>query len=83
MQSRRAAKYIGMHRRISRDFSRRSEVDLHRLQQAVDGGAKLIACNMSMDLMGIKAEELIDGIELGGVAAYLDAAEDANVNLFI
>ncbi len=53
------------------------------IQQAVDGGAKLIACNMSMDLMGIKAEELINGIEFGGVAAYLDAAEDANVNLFI
>lgn len=53
------------------------------IKQAVDGGAKLIACNMSMDLMGIKAEELIDGIEFGGVAAYLDAAEDADVNLFI
>ncbi|MBI9107329.1 MAG: FAD-dependent oxidoreductase [Spirochaetales bacterium] len=53
------------------------------IEQAVEGGAKIIACNMSMDLMGIKAEELIDGIELGGVAAYLDAAEDANVNLFI
>ncbi len=53
------------------------------IQQAVAGGAKLIACNMSMDLMGIKAEELVDGIELGGVAAYLDAAEDSNVNLFI
>jgi peroxiredoxin family protein len=53
------------------------------IKQAVDGGAKLIACNMSMDLMGIKAQELIDGIEFGGVAAYLDAAEDADVNLFI
>ena len=53
------------------------------IKQAVDGGAKIIACNMSMDLMGIKAEELIDGIEFGGVAAYLDAAEDADVNLFI
>ena len=53
------------------------------IQQAVDGGARLIACNMSMDLMGIKGEELVDGIEFGGVAAYLDAAEDSNVNLFI
>lgn len=53
------------------------------IQQAVEGGARLIACNMSMDLMGIKEEELIDGIEFGGVAAYLDAAEDANLNLFI
>ena len=53
------------------------------IRDAVEGGAKLIACNMSMDLMGIKEEELIDGIEFGGVAAYLDAAEDANLNLFI
>lgn len=53
------------------------------IAQAIAGGAKIIACNMSMDLMGIKAEELVDGIEYGGVAAYLDAAEDANVNLFI
>jgi NADPH-dependent 2,4-dienoyl-CoA reductase/sulfur reductase-like enzyme/peroxiredoxin family protein/rhodanese-related sulfurtransferase/TusA-related sulfurtransferase len=53
------------------------------IEQAVEGGAKIIACTMSMDLMGIKAEELVDGIEYGGVAAYLDAAEDSNVNLFI
>jgi len=53
------------------------------IEQAIEGGAKIIACNMSMDLMGIKAEELVDGIEFGGVASYLDAAEDANVNLFI
>ncbi|MDC7127347.1 MAG: FAD-dependent oxidoreductase [Spirochaetales bacterium] len=53
------------------------------IQQAIDGGATLIACNMSMDLMGIKEEELVDGIELGGVATYLAAAEEADVNLFI
>ncbi len=53
------------------------------IQQAIDGGANIIACKMSMDLMGIGEEELIDGIGYGGVAAYLDAAEDANVNLFI
>jgi peroxiredoxin family protein len=36
-----------------------------------------------MDLMGIKKEELIDGVEMGGVAMYLDRAENGNVNLFI
>lgn len=46
-------------------------------------GAKLVACSMSMDLMGIKLEELIDGVETGGVAMYLDNAERGNVNLFI
>ena len=53
------------------------------IQQAIDGGANIIACTMSMELMGIGEEELIDGIEYAGVAAYLDAAEDSNVNLFI
>ena len=53
------------------------------LQQALDNGVNMIACNMSMDLMGIKEEELIDGIDFGGVATYLGAAEESNVNLFI
>lgn len=46
-------------------------------------GVRLVACSMSMDVMGIKQEELIDGIEIGGVGAYLGAAEKGNVNLFI
>lgn len=43
----------------------------------------MIACNMSMDLMGITEDELIEGVNMGGVATYLGAAEEANVNLFI
>ena len=50
---------------------------------AVKAGAHLVACQMSMDLMGIRKEELIDGIEIGGVAAYLEASEHADNNLFI
>jgi peroxiredoxin family protein/TusA-related sulfurtransferase len=50
---------------------------------AKENGVKFIACQMSMDLMGIKKEELIDGIEIGGVATYLSQAEDSNLNLFI
>jgi len=46
-------------------------------------GVHLVACTMTMDLMGIKREELIDGVEEGGVATYLDKAGSANVNLFI
>lgn len=53
------------------------------LRKAMDAGVKLVACTMSMDVMGIKAEELIDGVELGGVGAYLGDAEESNVNLFI
>jgi len=53
------------------------------IKEAQDLGITFIACTMSMDVMGIKAEELIDGIEYGGVASYLGAADEANVNLFI
>ncbi|HZK40759.1 MAG TPA: FAD-dependent oxidoreductase [Atribacterota bacterium] len=53
------------------------------IEQAMEQGIKIIACNMSMDLMGIKKEELVDGIEIGGVATYLAAAETADTNLFI
>ncbi len=53
------------------------------MQQALALGVHLAACQMSMEVMGIKAEELVDGVELAGVASYLDAAESSNVNLFI
>ncbi len=53
------------------------------IASALKGGASFVACTMSMDLMGIKKEELIEGIDFGGVAAYLGAADDANHNLFV
>ncbi|MEL7609021.1 MAG: FAD-dependent oxidoreductase [Bacillota bacterium] len=53
------------------------------VKQAMDNGVKLIACTMSMDVMGITKEELIDGIEYAGVSTYLGEAEGSNVNLFI
>ena len=53
------------------------------IQKAMKAGVKIVACTMSMDIMGIKEEELIDGVELGGVGAYLGDAEESNVNLFI
>jgi NADPH-dependent 2,4-dienoyl-CoA reductase/sulfur reductase-like enzyme/peroxiredoxin family protein/rhodanese-related sulfurtransferase/TusA-related sulfurtransferase len=49
----------------------------------LENGGKILACTMSMDLMGIKEEELIDGIEYGGVASYLGDAQEAYSNLFI
>ena len=55
----------------------------HLVQEAVRQGVTLMACTMSMDVMGIKKEELIDGVELAGVGTYLGAAEDASSNLFI
>ena len=53
------------------------------IQQAQQSGIKFIACNMSMDVMGIKAEELIDGVEIGGVAKYIAETNNATSNLFI
>ena len=53
------------------------------IKQAQDSGVKFIACNMSMDVMGIKEEELIDGVEIGGVAKYISESNNANSNLFI
>lgn len=53
------------------------------IEQAKRQGVRMVACSMSMDIMGIKKEELIDGIEVAGVASYLGAAETADTNLFI
>jgi peroxiredoxin family protein/TusA-related sulfurtransferase len=51
--------------------------------QALAIGVEFIACQMSMDVMGVKREELLDEVSVGGVATYMERAEDANVNLFI
>lgn len=53
------------------------------IQTAKEQGIRMIACTMSMDVMGIREEELIDGLEFAGVATYLGEADEANVNLFI
>lgn len=53
------------------------------MKQAMENGVKLVACTMSMDVMGIRQEEIIDGVEFAGVASYLGDAENSDVNLFI
>ena len=53
------------------------------ITQAQTLGVKFIACQMSMDVMGIKKEELIDGIEIAGVAKYIEESNNSNSNLFI
>ncbi len=52
-------------------------------EQAIQQGVEFIACQMSMDVMGVKREELLDGVTVGGVATYMERADNANVNLFI
>lgn len=54
-----------------------------QLQDALDSGVNFIACTMSMDIMGIRREELIDGIDYAGVASYLSESETAGITLFI
>lgn len=53
------------------------------LASARAAGVRMVACTMSMDVMGIKREELIDGIELGGVATFLSEADESRATLFI
>lgn len=50
---------------------------------AIASGVEFIACQMSMDVMGISKEDLLDNVSIGGVATYMNRAENANVNLFI
>jgi peroxiredoxin family protein len=51
------------------------------LEMAVESGVRMIACQMSMDVMGIKKEDLIDGVEVAGAAAFIEFATDDAVAL--
>jgi CoA-disulfide reductase len=75
----------GMGPKMIQYAMKRKNVDsLEKLMQgALAAGVKLVACTMSMDIMGIKPEELIEGVDFGGVATYLGHAEDSGLNLFI
>ena len=52
-------------------------------QQTLENGVEFIACQMSMDVMGVKKDELLDNVTIGGVATYMERADNANVNIFI
>ncbi|NTW72685.1 MAG: FAD-dependent oxidoreductase [Eubacteriaceae bacterium] len=70
-----------MMRMVMKDKNVQSLEDL--MKYAMASGVEIIACTMSMDVMGIKKDELIDGIQYAGVANYLAAAEESDTNLFI
>jgi peroxiredoxin family protein/rhodanese-related sulfurtransferase/TusA-related sulfurtransferase len=76
---------FGFGPRLMRHIMKKKNIDSLEtlMQHALKGGAEIIACQMSMDVMGIKKEELIDGIRIGGVATYIEATESATTNLFI
>jgi NADPH-dependent 2,4-dienoyl-CoA reductase/sulfur reductase-like enzyme/peroxiredoxin family protein/TusA-related sulfurtransferase/rhodanese-related sulfurtransferase len=77
--------FFGLGDKMMRHIMRTKDIDqLEDLRQkAMDAGVEFIACQMTMDMMGISKEELIDGVKVGGVATYMQRAENANVNLFI
>lgn len=68
-------------RKAMRDQNTMSLEEL--VQSARDLGVKFVACTLTMDILGFKQEEMIDGLEYAGVAAYLGEADEANVNLFV
>ena len=76
---------MGIGSRLMRYLMKRKGVDsLESLrQQAIDNGVEFIACQMSMDVMGVSREELLDNVTVGGVASYMERAEQACVSLFI
>ncbi|MDL2296525.1 FAD-dependent oxidoreductase [Bacteroidales bacterium OttesenSCG-928-B11] len=76
---------FGIGSRMMRHIMKQKGVDsLESLrEQAIEQGVEFIACQMSMDVMGVKKEEMLDGITIGGVASYMERADNANVNLFI
>ncbi len=76
---------LGIGAKMMRYLMKQKGVDsLETLRrQAIDNGVEFIACQMSMDVMGVKREELLEEVTVGGVATYMERAEQANVNLFI
>jgi peroxiredoxin family protein len=53
------------------------------MEMAMEFGLRIVACQMSMDVMGIKKEDLLDGIEFGGVAVFLSESYASNTTLFV
>ncbi len=46
-----------------------------------EGGAKLIACSATFDIVGCKDEDLVEGVEMGGVVTFLEEAEESDIVL--
>lgn len=76
---------LGMGAKMIRGVMKNNNVSsLEELMaSAINQGVEIVACQMSMDLMGIRQEELIDGVKIGGVGYYLGKADQSGINLFI
>ena len=75
----------GMGAKMMKGRMRKKHVDQveQMFEEAKKAGVRMVACQMSMDIMGITKEELLDGVEIGGVATYMGAASESKINLFI
>jgi len=76
---------MGMGTGMIKNIMKQKHVDSlpELIRQAQASGVKLLACQMTMDLMGIRQEELLDGVELAGVATMAASATDSNTHYFI
>lgn len=76
---------LGLGDHLMRHIMRRKNISQleELMREAVYNGVELIACQMTMDMMGISRDELIDGVTVGGVATYMERAGNSGVNLFI
>lgn len=71
-------------RMIKKEMAKKNVIDLpHLIKTAQDQGVRLVACTMTMDLMGVKKEELLPGIDYGGVASFVHSADESHATLFI
>lgn len=77
--------FAGMGPKMMKSRMKKKQVDQLRsmVSQARLNGVRMVACQMSMDIMGVDERELIEGVEVGGVATYYEAASHCDVNLFI
>lgn len=77
--------FAGMGPKMMKSRMKKKQVDQLRVMyaQAKASGVRMIACQMSMDIMGVSEKELLDGVEVGGVATYMAEASKCDVNLFI
>jgi peroxiredoxin family protein len=75
----------GIGKKMMQDIMKKKNVPSldELIASAQKAGVKLVACSMTMDVMGIKPEELIDGVEQGGVASFLATAEQGDMTLFV
>lgn len=76
---------MGMGSKMIRGVMRKNNVSSleELIDTAIEQGVEIVACQMSMDIMGITREELIDHVQIGGVGYYLGKADQSGINLFI